>query len=402
LPAGGQQAEKDMDNLTHSLVGLAASKAGLERLSPHTTALCIVAANAPDSDIVALLFGGRWSFLQHHRGISHSILGTAMLALVVPFLFFVVDYLLAKIRSRAPGINLRGLLLASIVVSATHPFLDWTNNYGIRLLLPWSPKWFYGDLVFIVDPFIWVITGGAAFLLTSKTRRQTVLWTLLALVVTTIVMLGTRSRITSSSLVSLRVSWIVAMLLLLILFRLRLADRWRGKLAIAAFIVLILYLGGLSVLHRKAVNDAEHRASEIALQNNESVVGLAAMPKLADPFRWQCVLTTDRAGYRFEISSLIGNQATSSVTRFEMPDALSSTAIAEATQDPRAQVFLGFARFPMTRVVDVDCATQTLVQFADLRYTEPGQRSGAFSLEVPIDCEPGNKGSPAKTSGVTK
>src|SRR5918998_1153671 len=64
-----------MDNLTHSLVGLVAAKAGLERLSPGATAVCVLAANAPDADILAAL-GGKWFYLHHHRGITHSIVGT--------------------------------------------------------------------------------------------------------------------------------------------------------------------------------------------------------------------------------------------------------------------------------------------------------------------------------------
>ncbi len=53
-----------MDNLTHSLVGLAAAKAGLERLSPFATTGCVIAANAPDGDILAA-FGGSWFYLKH-------------------------------------------------------------------------------------------------------------------------------------------------------------------------------------------------------------------------------------------------------------------------------------------------------------------------------------------------
>ena len=44
-----------MDNLTHSLVGLTAAKAGLEKLSPGATLLCLIAANAPDGDIFVLV-----------------------------------------------------------------------------------------------------------------------------------------------------------------------------------------------------------------------------------------------------------------------------------------------------------------------------------------------------------
>lgn len=76
-----------MDNLTHSLVGLVAAKAGLEKLSPGATALCVLAANLPDADIVTLI-GGRWTYLHHHRGITHSILGAIVLGLTLPLIFF--------------------------------------------------------------------------------------------------------------------------------------------------------------------------------------------------------------------------------------------------------------------------------------------------------------------------
>jgi hypothetical protein len=62
--------------------------------------------------------------------------------------------------------------------------------------------------------------------------------------------------------------------------------------------------------------------------------------------------------------------------------------IALAERDRRAQILLGFARFPMARVVDHDCLTETLVQFADLRYTEPGRSRGNFRVELPVECPP--------------
>src|SRR5215217_9713183 len=158
-----------MDNLTHSLVGLTVAKAGLEELSPGATTLCVLAANAPDSDIVVLAFGDRWTLLHHHRGITHSIVGVIGLAVILPLIFYGVDRLWSHYKDQSPRTKFRGLLLASFIASATHPLLDWTNNYGIRFFLPWSQKWSYGDLVFIVDPYIWLILGGAVFLLTAKT-----------------------------------------------------------------------------------------------------------------------------------------------------------------------------------------------------------------------------------------
>src|SRR6476469_9096572 len=98
-----------MDNLTHSLVGLTAAKAGLERLSPGATTLCILAANAPDSDIVVLAFGDRWTFLQHHRGITHSIVGVIALAVILPLIFYGFDRLWSHYKAQSPRIKLKGL-----------------------------------------------------------------------------------------------------------------------------------------------------------------------------------------------------------------------------------------------------------------------------------------------------
>ena len=54
--------------------------------------------------------------------------------------------------------------------------------------------------------------------------------------------------------------------------------------------------------------------------------------------------------------------------------------------DRRAQEFMLFARFPIAVPTSSDCLGQTLVQFADIRYTEPGAARGAFSVNVPVDC----------------
>src|SRR6185436_7113292 len=121
-----------MDNLTHSLVGLTAAKAGLERLSPWATTVCVISANAADADFVSLFLGDRWTLLQHHRGITHSIVGTIAIGLFIPFLAYLLELAVASIRKRPRRIRFRGLLLASLITSATHPLLDWTNNYGLR------------------------------------------------------------------------------------------------------------------------------------------------------------------------------------------------------------------------------------------------------------------------------
>src|SRR5437764_7183074 len=179
-----------MDNLTHSLVGLSLSKAGLERVSPYATTVCLLSANAADSDFVAVFFGDRWTLLHHHRGITHSIVGTIAIGLLVPFLVAVIERTIARIRRCAPKIRMRGLMVASLIAAATHPLMDWMNNYGVRPLLPWSGRWFYVDLVYILDPYIWLLLGAAMFLLTSKGRLRIFAWAVLASITTTLTVLA--------------------------------------------------------------------------------------------------------------------------------------------------------------------------------------------------------------------
>src|ERR1051326_7510236 len=140
-----------MDNLTHSLVGLSLAKAGLERVSPYATTVCLLSANAADADFVSLFFGDRWTLLHHHRGITHSIVGTIAIGLLVPLFVAIIERTIAFIRKRAPTIRLRGLLLASLIAAATHPLMDWTNNYGVRPLLPWSGRASHRGPVYITS-----------------------------------------------------------------------------------------------------------------------------------------------------------------------------------------------------------------------------------------------------------
>ncbi|MGB7924681.1 MAG: metal-dependent hydrolase [Pyrinomonadaceae bacterium] len=376
-----------MDNLTHSLVGLAAAKAGLERVSPGATALCVLAANAPDADILALV-GGKWAYLHHHRGITHSIAGTLTLALLLPSLFYLGDLIVARIRRRAPRVKFGGLLLASLVVSATHPLMDWTNNYGVRPLLPWSSQWFYGDLVFIVDPWIWLTVGGAAFLLTSQGRWRVALWALLALVVTAAFLfmpLGRSANLAHPYM--FRALWITGLAALVLAHRARISVRWGSSIALAALMLVAVYWGGLALLHQRAFAQAQAVSGRLAAEQGESLTRLAAMPTLANPLDWRCVADTERAVYRFDLSVGWMNEAVvRDVVRFEKPSGEAAALVAEASKDERAEIFLDFARFAVARV-EGDCLSRTLVQFADIRYTEPGaSRSGTFSLELPVEC----------------
>ena len=113
---------------------------------------------------------------------------------------------------------------------------------------------------------------------------------------------------------------------------------------------------------------------------------VGATPALANPIRWRCLAETDKAVYRFDVYLTDEKNGPKSLVRYEKPGPVEGQLINVAKTDRRTQFFFEFARFPVERIVGADCATQTLVQFADLRYTEPGQTRGSFSLEVPVEC----------------
>src|SRR5215213_1348931 len=259
-----------MDNLTHSLVGLAAAKAGLERLSPGATAVALLAANGPDIDILAAL-GGKWFYLHHHRGVTHSILGTLALALLIPSLFYAVDLLVSRLRKRPPRVKFKGLLIVSLVLSVSHPLMDWTNNYGVRPLLPWDGRWYYGDLVFIIDPWLWLVVGGAAFMLTSVKRWQVIFWAALALVVTGLVL---SARLENWGLLHpnlFRALWVAGVVALVIVRLTRLAERWGSRVALAALAFVVLYWGGLAIAHRSALSEARTIAQKLSSEQGETL-----------------------------------------------------------------------------------------------------------------------------------
>jgi len=371
-----------MDNLTHSFVGLAAAKAGLERASPYATAVCVIAANAPDADI-ATLIRGRWTYLENHRGLTHSILGTFTLALLIPVLFYAGDRLIARLRATPPRARFNGLLLASLVLSASHPLLDWTNSYGLRPLLPWSARWYYGDLVFIVDPWIWLSVGGAAFLLTARTTGRLLAWAFLALALTIAIVILPRGG--ASVPVASRLLWVAGIAGLIIAYRAGVIARWGAGVAAVSLALIVVYWGALDLAHHYALARAQMIAQQDAEQNKESLIRVAAMPMLANPLRWECVAETDRAVERFDLS--LGSAATQvphSAVRYEKPRGDAAAWINRiGQQDRRARIFLNFARFPVTRL-ERGCAGETLAQFADLRFTEPGRGQSNFALEISV------------------
>jgi inner membrane protein len=147
-----------VENLCHTLVGAVLARAGLDRLSPLATPVALVGANLPDADVVVTL----WGELAY-------LAGAAVAAS-------------ALVRRRDPGAapaRFRPLLVVASVALASHTLLDFTNSYGVKPWLPFDTTWYYADLVFIVDPWLWLLLGVALFLGGRMTLGRGLFWAVL-------------------------------------------------------------------------------------------------------------------------------------------------------------------------------------------------------------------------------
>lgn len=303
-----------MDNITHSLTGLALARTGLRRYSPHATALLILSANAPDVDILSLSRGAL-TYFEMHRGYTHAVLCLPLMALAS------VAVIAALFRRRLPWE--RAWLLCCIGV-ASHLLIDWTNSYGIRLLLPFSSRWFHLDLNSLYDGCILAVLLFAA------------VWPLF-------------SKLVSSEIGSR-------------------AGEGRG-MAFFALAFFLLFDGARAVLHSRAVAQLEARLYEGAPPVNS-----AALPQPFTPFRWTGVVETARAYQRMEVN-VLGQLEPPEPETFYKP------AVTPAYQNAKATApfayFLYFARFPVWSQEPIATGgTGTRLVVSDLRFGTP--QSGSF------------------------
>jgi len=142
-----------VDNVAHTLAGLALARAGFERRTAGATTALVIASNLPDADIVFGAFGPA-AYLDHHRGLSHSLF-------VAPFLALALAAVLRLFFREARWL---WLWLASVTGIAGHIFMDLWTSYGTRALLPFDHTWYAWDVVFIIDPIVWALLLGALLL----------------------------------------------------------------------------------------------------------------------------------------------------------------------------------------------------------------------------------------------
>jgi inner membrane protein len=159
-----------MDPVCHSLAGLTMGQAGLQRRTPLALPTLVLAANAPDIDVVTMATTDVWMY--YRRGWTHGPLAWVVLPIALTALMLAWDRLVRRRRTPgAPPARPAALLALSVVGTLSHPLLDYMNSFGIRLLMPFSGRWFYGDALYIVDPWLYAILGAGAGLAFLGRRR---------------------------------------------------------------------------------------------------------------------------------------------------------------------------------------------------------------------------------------
>lgn len=317
-----------MDNLCHTLAGAALARAGAGRGTAHGTAALLIGANLPDIDVLAAVLDDTTG-LAVRRGWTHGVLALAVLPFLLTGLLLFWDRLRRNRRPGAPAVP-RTLLLASFVGVLSHPLLDLLNTYGIRLLMPFSDRWFYGDTLFIIDVWAWLVLSTGVYL--SARRGRT-------------------------------------------------GVPHPARPALVALAVFSVYAVGMRILTLRAESVAR---SAIEARWGEPVGSVLASPVPVDPLT-RLIVAAVPGGYRTGIVRL-GPDPAFMPTRSDLVAAgpWGSEPVHAAMRTRPARDFLVWARYPYVEMERVPAGT--LVHFIDARYADrPGVRFGALSVLVPDD-----------------
>jgi inner membrane protein len=284
------------------------SRAGLDRVTPRATAIVLVAANLPDIDIVALAGGGP-NYLHWHRYWTHTFLLSPVFALAAVAMVWLFG------RPRLPWVVASFVAWLGVL---SHLFLDWSNQYGIRFLVPFSPRWYELDNTMLFDP--WIYTACAFCLFAPLLGR----------------LVGGEIGARPSN--APRRGWAI--------------------LALAFFCV---YFAGRGVIHSRMVEELDSRTYDGA-----NALRVAAFPTSTSPFRWRGVAESTTAWHVYDLDAFATFDPDSGRTLFKQDH---TPAMDAAAQTPACGTFKEFAQYPLWIAVpsgEVENGTQ--VDLVDLRF----------------------------------
>jgi len=327
-----------LEPITHFLTGACMARAGLNRRTALATATITLAAEAPDLDVLGEFKGPVFGFA-HHRGFTHSFLGIVLVAAVV--VGFI--YLIWRLRGRPVRKDMLpprwGLLFAfACLAGLSHILLDFTNNYGVRPFWPLYERWYSWDIVFIVDPIIFILLVGGLLM--------PVIFNLVAEEI------GPRRKAPY------------------------------GRLgATLALLGIIAYWGVRDFEHRLAVH-----ALEAQQYSGANPIRVSAYPFWWSPFSWNGVVETERFFAVVRVDSLrpeVDPQGDMDI-RYK-PEETAVTLAAKKSYLGR--VYLDWAKYPITETEPLEFGERGyVVRFNDLRFDYPDRRGGnVLAASVSLD-----------------
>ncbi len=312
-----------MEPITHAVASFALARGGLNRASRLATPMVLVSGLAADLDWLSLL-GGPEAFLHGHRTATHSLAGTAAIAVATAIIF----WLLGRRQPSAPVRWPRALLVCACGAGA-HLLLDLTNAYGVKLLWPFQERWYAWDVVAYLDPWILILL-------------------LLGLLIPGLF------RLVSEEIGA------------------RPKRRGGQRGAILALTVVLLYTGGRWVLHDRALEMLRSR-----LYRGQTPLNAGAFPESASPLTWAGVVETENALEQVEVPLGPGGvfDPDSARTYFK-PEA--SPVLEAARSSGLAREYLAFVRFP--RAIVEKTLEGYRVRLNDVRFTAAPDHRGLTAV----------------------
>jgi inner membrane protein len=365
-----------MDNLAHSLVGAWMAEAGLKRKTPLATATLVIGANLPDIDGFTMLLGADTS-LYLRRGMTHGVIALAVLPWLLAGAMMLWDKHVRRRRhpEKEPA-KLWPLVALSYLSVLSHPFLDWMNTYGVRVLMPFDGRWFYGDSIFIIDPWMWLLTAAAVIMADARARWSIAGWMVLGLASTGLVFF--------SGLVPFPVKalWLVGIANIVFLRVRAVRSVAVERVATVCGVLLVLYLGAMFAGSRIAAGQVADWVRQRGTQVEHTMAG----PLPGNPFvRDVIVLTPER--YEFvEVNWLGGEAGRFRVSHPSVPRDMSHPVVRAALAAPQVKGFVNWLRFPTHQVEQTEDGYRVVLQ--DVRYSRTRNAIGTVAVELDEQLRP--------------
>lgn len=315
-----------MDPLSHIVVNIAASRAGLNKLSRLATPMLIVTSVVTDLDWLTALFGPR-AFLQGHRTITDSFCGAGAIAILTA-----LGFTIATRKHPSSPIKFSGALMVCAVGAALRIFFDLTNSCGVKLFWPLNDRWYALDSISQFDVIILVILAAGI---------------------------------------------LVPMLFRLVGEEIGAQRKTKGVFsAVFALALVFAYVGARYILHERAVTLINSR-----LYNGAPPLAVGAFPDSPSPFHWAGVITTETTMLRAEVPVIIETYDPFTAKIIYKPE--ESPALDAARASATASLFLSFARFPRAHVQRNDRGYH--VEITDMRFEIGTPPAHSMSAVIDLD-----------------